>query len=55
MLLEFVPMRSGSQQLDGVNIRGDFDYSLPSLTVDRNPVLMSHVGVAQIYSLRWDK
>jgi len=41
--------------LDGVNIRGDFDYSLPSLTVDGNPVLMSHVGVAEIYSLRWDK
>jgi len=39
--------------LDGVNLRGDFDYSLPSLSADGRPVLMSHVGVAQIYSLRW--
>jgi WD40 repeat protein len=43
--------------LEGVNIRGDFDfdYSLPSLTADGKPTLMSHVGIAQIYSLRWDK
>ena len=43
--------------LDGVNMRGDFDfdYSLPSLTADGKPSLMSHVGVAQIYALRWDK
>ncbi len=39
--------------LDGVNLRAEFDYSLPSLTVDGKPVLMSHVGVEQIYSLRW--
>ncbi len=43
--------------LDGVNMRGDFDfdYSLPSLTADGKPAQMSHVGVAQIYSLRWEK
>ena len=36
-------------------MRKDFDYSLPSLTVDEKPVLMSHVGVAEIYSMRWDR
>ena len=41
--------------LDGVNIRADVDFSPPSLSADGRPVLMSHVGVAQIYSLHWDK
>jgi serine/threonine protein kinase len=38
--------------LDGLNER--MVDSAPSLTVDGRPALMSHTGVAQIYSLHWN-
>lgn len=38
--------------LDGINGANGVD-GFPSLTPDGRPAIMSHTGVAQIYSLAW--